>query len=86
MSEVSKLKVRATITTLGLSPGEEVEIEVTDSVQAAVSLGHLIILADKPAKVAELPQEAPEALTGSAAPAKRSKRTNKLMDEVAETS
>jgi hypothetical protein len=56
---IGKIKVRATVTTLGLNPGDEAEIEATSAVEAAVALQHLVVLSDAPVVPAEAPEEAP---------------------------
>lgn len=39
-----RVKVRATVTILGLSPGEEVEIELTELVRSLLRAGLLVAL------------------------------------------
>jgi hypothetical protein len=56
---IGKIKVRATVTTLGLNPGDEAEIEVTSAVEAAVVMQHLVVLSEAPVSPEEVPEEAP---------------------------
>jgi hypothetical protein len=58
---MATIRVRANINTLGLSPSDEAEIEVTPAVEAAVSIGYLSVLVDPAPKVAEEVAEVPEA-------------------------
>lgn len=70
MSELNTIVVRAGINTLGLSPGQVAEIEVTPQVLSSVELGFVTVLSpDQPVEAVPEPEPEPEP-----APKKRAAR------------
>lgn len=74
------VKVRATINTLGLRPGQEAEIEITPKVVSLLRAGILLGLAPKEEPVAEPRKDEPLKLDDEEDEPVKSPRVNKLSD------